>query len=95
MWEPLFFALAGGFGGVVRMLVTGKGLLLLPKVEVKEGHRFVNLGFLAPVVIGLAAGLVAPYALGVNTVMALLAGYVGADFIENLAEVRIRKFKPG
>jgi len=84
--EVILFALAGFFAGIVREIVTGKGRILLPKKERYNEHEFLNLGFLAPAIIGALAGYLAPYSLGVNTVVAAMAGYVGADFIENIIE---------
>lgn len=87
-WEHLLvYIVAGAFGGLVRLLVTGKGILVLPTVQVVPGGSpHLNLGFLAPMIIGAAAGLVSPYTLGVNGVFSILSGYVGADGIENLIE---------
>ena len=84
--EYLFFALIGGFAGFVRSVITGKGLIALPKVETKGTHKFLNLGFIAPIIIGCFAGWLAPYHLGVDSAVAGLAGYCGSDIIENLIE---------
>jgi len=92
VFQVVIFAVVGMVGGLVRAVITGKGLIALPRVEEKDGHRFVNLGVIAPMIIGAFAGWLAPHSLGVNSIMAGLAGYVGADFIENLAETRIRGF---
>jgi len=86
MLEFVAYALAGFFAGIVRAVVTGKGRILLPKKERYNEHEFLNLGFLAPAIIGALAGFLAPHGLGVNTVVAAMAGYVGADFIENVIE---------
>ena len=89
------FAVAGLIGGLIRAIITGKGLIMLPKVEEKNEHHFVNLGVLAPMLIGAFAGWLAPYSLGVDAVVSGLAGYVGADFIENLVETKMRGlFRP-
>jgi len=90
--EVLVSAAAGAFGGLVRAIVTGKGLIPLPRVEVKNQHRFLNLGFITPVIIGVGAGVIAPYTLGVDAAIAFLAGYAGTDFIENALEYKIRGF---
>jgi len=84
--EFIIYAIAGFFAGIVRAIVTGKGRILLPKKERYNEHEFLNLGFLAPAIIGALAGLLAPYTLKVNTIVAAMAGYVGADFIENVIE---------
>jgi len=86
MPELLIYLLTGLFAGFIRAVITGKGKIVLPSIEVKHGHRFVNLGFLTPMLIGAACGWLAPYALGVNCVMSFLAAYSGADFIENCVE---------
>jgi len=86
MYEVAIFALGGAFGAFVRCLVTGKGLIMLPKKELLNEHEFINLGFLAPIIIGILAGLIAPHSLGVDAVISVLAGYVGHDFIENVIE---------
>jgi len=86
MIEYIAFAAIGAFAGFVRSVVTGKGVIKLPKIDVKDGHKFINLGVLASIIIGLAAGSIAPYSTGVDAVVAFLAGYCGADFIENLIE---------
>jgi len=85
--EVLIYALAGGFGGLVRSVITGEGVIVLPKVH--EGR--VDLGILTSVIIGMFAGMIAPYSLGVDGVIAALAGYAGADFIENALERKLGK----
>jgi len=59
---------------------------VLPKVR----RRRIDLGFLSAVIIGAFAGSIAPYSLGVDTVIAAISGYVGMDAIENLVERAIR-----
>jgi len=86
MWEVLIYILVGALAGIVRALVTGKGLFPLPKIETINGTKYVNAGFLFAAIIGAFAGAIAPYVLGVNCVVAALAGYVGEDFIENTVE---------
>jgi len=86
MYEVVLFALSGFFAGIVRAIVTGKGRILLPSREKFNEHEYLNLGFLAPAIIGALAGFIAPYSLGVDLVVSALAGYVGVDFIENVIE---------
>jgi len=86
MWEIAVFAIAGLVGGLIRAIITGKGLIALPRIEKKDEARYLNLGVLAPMAIGAFARWLAPYALGVDAVVAALAGYDGADFIENAIE---------
>ena len=83
----LCFALAGLAGGLVRAIVTGEGSLILPHVH----ERRVDLGSLSSLIIGAIAGVVAPYAIGVNSVIAFFAGYIGNDVLENLAERALGK----
>ena len=91
MIEVIIAAAAGGAGGFVRTLVTGKGTILLPEVKRVEGASIhLNLGILAPIFIGALAGIIAPFALGVDGVIAALAGYTGSDFIENIVERRLK-----
>jgi len=94
MWEVLLYILIGALAGIVRALVTGKGLLALPKIEEVNGTLYINSGFLLAAVIGGFAGAIAPYVLGVNCVIAALAGYVGEDFIENAVERTLGYPKP-
>jgi len=82
----LLYILIGALAGIVRALVTGKGLLMLPKVEEVNGALYVNCGFILAAIIGGFTGAIAPYVLGVDCVIAALAGYVGEDFIENSVE---------
>jgi len=90
MFEVVIFATAGLFGGLVRAVIKGKGLIALPRIETKNEHRYLNLGVIAPMIIGAFAGLLAPYSLGVDAVVAALSGYTGVDFIENAVE-RVKK----
>jgi len=84
--EILWYALAGAFGGFVRAIITGKGLILLPHIDVQDGQKYLNLGILAPLLIGAFAGWIAPTKLGIDSVVGALAGYAGADFLENIVE---------
>jgi len=87
MWEIIVFVIAGALGGLVRQVVTGEGILPLPKLH--EGK--LDLGFTSAMIIGAFAGWLAPYSLGVDSVIAGLAGYVGQDFIENTVERLLRR----
>jgi len=87
--EFVFYALIGGIAGLVRTVLSGKGLVALPKMETKGSHKFLNLGFIAPIIIGCFAGWIVPYRLGVDCAVAALAGYSGADVIENLIETTL------
>ena len=87
----ILYALTGAGGGLIRTVVTGKGIIVLPRVHEKPGgSRHLNLGFLAPMAIGALAGYLAPTALGVDGIVAAMAGYAGTDFLENLVERRLK-----
>ena len=62
--------------------MTGEGSLILPQLH----ERRLDLGSLSSLIIGAIAGVVAPYAIGVNSVIAFFAGYIGNDVLENLCE---------
>ena len=86
------YAIAGLFGGLVRATVTGEGSLILPQLH----ERRLDLGSLSSLVIGAIVGAVAPYTIGVNSVISFFAGWTGADFIENVLERAMGKHaKPG
>ena len=92
MLELFYYMIAGLSGGLVRAIVTGEGSLILPQLH----ERRLDLGSLSSLIIGGIAGAVAPYAIGVNSVIAFFAGYVGNDLLENLAERAMGKHaKPG
>ena len=84
--EYLIYALLGAFGAFIRCLITGKGIIALPKIKEQQGSKYINLGIVAPLFIGAFAGWLAPAHLGVNSVVAAIAGYAGTDFIENIVE---------
>ncbi|KKM96135.1 hypothetical protein LCGC14_1181130 [marine sediment metagenome] len=84
--EYLLYAGLGALGGFVRVLITGKGMIALPRFQEVKGSRHLNLGFLVPLVIGAFAGWLAPATLGVNGVVAAIAGYSGSDMVENIIE---------
>ena len=84
--EYFLCALVGGAGGFIRVIISGKGIICLPKVCQQGPAKYVNLGILAPVIIGAFAGWLASAQLEASIALAALAGYAGSDFIENLAE---------
>lgn len=88
MYQILAYAAFGAFGGIVRDLVSHKGVVVLPHYQKDE--RNLKLGFVSTAIIGAAAGILAPWTLGVNAMISLLCGYAGSDFIENLAEKKVR-----
>ena len=90
--EVFVYVIAGLFGGLVRATVTGEGSLILPQLH----ERRLDLGSLSSLIIGAIAGVVAPYTVGVNGIIAFFAGYVGNDLLENLTErVLGKKARPG
>lgn len=85
-------ALAGGLGGLTRLLVSGKGILPLPRIEqVSGGSPHLNLGFLAPIIIGAIAGALTNQALHVDGIVAFISGWAGADGVENAIERLLKK----
>lgn len=92
MLTILIYALCGAAGGIVRTLITGKGIVILPRIIRLEGASpHLDLGCLAPAIIGAFAGVIAPAALGINGIVSACAGYAGADFVENLIERTLKK----
>jgi len=87
--EWLVFIVAGVLAGIVRSVVEGKGVIVLPHLVVKRGVKCLNLGFLSSAVIGGLAGYAAPYGLGLDTLIAVLAGYVGSHVVEHLVERKL------
>ena len=90
----IWWAIAGGLGGLARTLVSGKGIILLPGVKNSPEGRRLDLGFIAPMAIGMLAGYLAPSVLGTDGIVAAMAGYSGADAIENFMERFLKKDKP-
>lgn len=90
--------LAGSFGGLVRDLISKKGLIALPKIANGE----LDLGFIGMLIIGaFTGGFIAPVFIAMvgisvpagvaSYVMAGIFGYLGVDAIENLASLFIKK----
>jgi len=93
MLEILAYALGGALGGLVRELVSHKGVIVLPRKDPETGA--VSLGFISALIVGAVAGILAPWSIGVNFAFSILGGYVGEDFIENLIETKMRPYRPG
>ena len=94
MIAPLIWLVAGAIGGLIRAIITGKGIVLLPRIHViTGGSRHLNLGIVAPILIGAAAGFLTSNSLGVDGVVAFIAGYAGSDMLENLVERNMHKPK--
>jgi len=90
---------AGALGGFVRHIASGKGTIVLPSFEWKEGKLFFSLGFLFNVIFGAIFGFLTPYGMGPivqaffpafplanDLVCAFFGGLGMADIIENLLE---------
>ena len=85
------YAFMGAVGGLARVVVTGKGIIAIPRIErPADGSPHLNLGILAPLFIGAVAGYLSQASLGVDGVVSALAGYAGSDGIENLIERRLK-----
>lgn len=85
-------AIVGGLGGISRALITGKGVIALPKrYDIPGCSPHLNLGVIAPIILGAFAGILARQSLGVNGIISAIAGYAGADFIENVLERTFKK----
>ena len=94
MLSPIIWIVAGLIGGLIRTIVTGKGIIALPSVKtVPDGSRHLNLGFVAPMAIGALAGYLTSNSLGVDGAVAAIAGYAGSDLLENVVERTFPKKK--
>lgn len=83
----VFSLMAGAFGGLIRSLVSDKGLLLLPAILLNpDGTKSLSLGLVGPILIGAFAGLIAQG----TPIIAALAGYAGTDFIENAVDLFLK-----
>ena len=84
-----FLTAAAGFsGGLIRGLV---GVLK----QLRMGRKFRPRYFLLTLVMSGLIGLIAAMFVENDVRFAILAGYVGGDFIESLYKVRFReKYKP-
>lgn len=90
MMTLLVSAIFGGLGGVIRLLVSGKGLIALPQIiKGKQGNLYLNLGGLLPIIIGSIAGALSRQTLGIDSVVSAIVGYAGTDFLENIIERRL------
>lgn len=74
--------LAGAAGGFVKSLVEQKGAVVLPKIEETEGTKYVHLGALA----NMALGLIVAYYTATTPGMAFTAGITAVFFAEKLLE---------
>ena len=87
----LVYAFMGAVGGLARVVVTGKGIIAIPRVvRIADGSPHLNLGILAPLFIGAVAGYLSQETLRVDGVVSAIAGYSGSDFLENLIERRLK-----
>jgi len=84
MYIPVL--VAGFIGGAIRGIFG----------FVKHQYSYKNVGFKAPyfflmVFLSGIVGLVASYLITGNTIFALIVGYAGGDFIENLFKIITKK----
>lgn len=75
-------AIAGAAGGFVKSLVEQKGAVVLPKVEETDGTKYVHLGAIANIALGL---IVASYT-AIDPTAAFTASITAAFFAEKLLE---------
>ena len=75
-------AIAGAAGGFVKSLVEQKGRVILPAIEVAEGTKYIHLGAIANMILGL---IVAFYT-AQDPASAFTAGITAAFFAEKLLE---------
>ena len=75
-------AIAGAAGGFVKSLVEQKGAVILPKVEIADGTKYVHLGALANMALGLIVAVYTSSEPG----MAFTAGITAVFFAEKLLE---------
>lgn len=74
--------IAGAAGGFVKSLVEQKGAVVLPKVEESEGARYVHLGALA----NMALGLIVAFYTASEPSAAFTAGLTAVFIMEKLIE---------
>jgi len=99
MVDIRLLVLAGALGGFVRVIVSGKGTIVLPSWEWIGGKLIFSLGFLFNVILGAIFGLLVPYGLGpiVNAwfpefplandfICAFFGGFGSVDIFENAIE---------
>ncbi len=88
MNELALVIIAGLLGGLVRGLV---GVLKAMKMGRKISLKYLGTTLVASALLGMIAGLFVEN----DVKFAILAGYVGTDFIESLYKVRFReRYKP-
>jgi hypothetical protein len=75
-------AIAGAAGGFVKSLVEQKGRVVLPKIEEADGAKYVHLGVMANMVLGLAVS----FYTAADPATAFTAGITAAFFAEKLLE---------
>lgn len=86
--ELILVAAAGFAGGLVRGVV---GVLK----AVRQGRKFRVRYFATTLLLSALIGLIAAMFVENDVKFAILAGYVGGDFIESLYKVRFReKYRP-
>lgn len=74
--------LAGAAGGFVKSLVEQQGRVLLPKIEETEGNKYVHLGALT----NIALGLIVSVYLTTEPLSAFTMGITSVFIVEKLLE---------
>lgn len=75
-------AIAGAAGGFVKSLVEQKGAVILPKIEETEGNKYVHLGALT----NMALGLIVAFYMTTEPLSAFTMGITSAFIVEKLLE---------
>ncbi len=75
-------AIAGAAGGFVKSLVEQKGRVVLLKLEESDGTKYVHLGAIANMALGLAVA----FYTAIDPTAGFTAGITAAFFAEKLLE---------
>lgn len=82
MVGTIAIAIAGAAGGFVKTIVEQKGAVALPKIEEADGTKYVHLGAVANIILGLSVA----YFTAIDPGAAFTAGITAAFFAEKLLE---------
>jgi hypothetical protein len=86
----IFFLIVGSCAGLLRDLMRTGGLIL-PRVQrMEDGACIVRLGFIAAMICGGAAGVLADH----HWITSAVAGWAGPDFLETALNYKAAKGRP-